>query len=155
MRKNIMYLTVGIVILFILSQFIRPDYSSEPGKTDGDISHYLDIPPTVMQTIEVSCYDCHSENTVWPWYSKIAPMSWLVSIDVHMGKKALNLSRWDEYSSMKQAGIIRLMCRTVEQKRMPPRKYTMPHPEARLTKEEKEALCAWSNSTANDLQSRF
>ena len=155
MRKKITYLAAGVIAFIIIIQFIRPDYTTIPEKTSGDMSHYLDIPPAVMQTLETSCYDCHSENTKWPWYSRIAPMSWLVVMDVHEGRGHLNLSDWDSYTPMQQAGIVRLMCRTVEQKRMPPRKYTMPHADARLTTEEKEALCLWANSTADRLHSQF
>ena len=155
MRKKIIYLAAGFITFLIIIQFIHPDYSITPGKTSGDISHYLDIPPAVIQTLETSCYDCHSENTKWPWYSRIAPMSWLIGIDVHEGREHLNMSTWDKYSPMQQAGMVRLMCRTVEQKRMPPRKYTFPHPDARLTADEKEAFCSWANSTADKLHTRF
>lgn len=79
-----------------------------------------------------ACYDCHSNQTKWPWYSHVAPMSWLVQRDVERGRAELNFSAWD--------GDADDAADAVEDGSMPPRNYTLLHPDARLSAEEKAAL---------------
>jgi hypothetical protein len=93
--------------------------------------------------------DCHSNETRWPWYSHVAPISWDVVADVARARKAMNLSEWAERTRQRPAseiGLLTAMCAGVQQDRMPLSKYRFLHPESRLTRAEKDALCAWTSS---------
>ncbi len=137
-------ISVVIGLFFIIIQFFQPHRMWTEEKLETDITKQLTVPANVAGLIERSCYDCHSVNTVWPWYSKIAPMSWLVIYDVNTGRKHLNFSRWKDYSTMIRIAKLRLVCNTLETGKMPPKKYTMIHRNAKLSKEDIDALCKWA-----------
>jgi hypothetical protein len=103
-------------------------------------------PAPVMATLRRACFNCHSHETVWPWYSYVAPVSWLVAHDVHEGRRHVNFSDWTGYppsvKSKKLAGISTL----VQEKEMPPGFYLPLHPEARLTDDDIELLSMWADS---------
>jgi hypothetical protein len=102
----------------------------------------LRVPPDVDALIRRSCYDCHSHETKWPWYSNIAPAMWLVASDVEGGRKKLNLSEWT-YQSFRAVGRLDQMAQEVHDNDMPLPPYLLMHPSARLTEEEKNLLYDW------------
>jgi hypothetical protein len=91
--------------------------------------------PETRAIAKKACYDCHSNETVWPWYSNVAPMSWLLEKDVTEAREELNFSEWERFAGRKSAEVVIDMVQTGE---MPPARYSMIHPEARLTDAEKE-----------------
>jgi hypothetical protein len=103
-------------------------------------------PTEVLAVLERACYDCHSHETKWPWYSRVAPVSWLVAHDVREGREELNFSTWNRLDSKKQVKAMHESWEEVEEGKMPPWFYLPPHPEARLTAEDREVLRAWSRS---------
>ena len=143
--KKSFKITLGIIIgLFILMQFFQPAKMSKVEKTDGDITKQLTVPPGVAELLERSCYDCHSYNTKWPFYSKISPVSWLIAFDVNTGRKHINFSAWDEYSTMIRIAKLRLVCNEIETGSMPLKQYTLIHRNAKLSKEDIETICTWA-----------
>ena len=105
-------------------------------------------PGHVAELIKGSCYDCHSNQTVYPWYSKVAPVSWYLKKHIKEGKEDLNVS---EYASMDKADKIEFLvdiCEVVEAGNMPLISYTLIHKEARLSEEDREAICVWSEEEA-------
>jgi len=110
----------------------------------------IDNPPTVAEPLWASsagrdlarraCYDCHSHETVWPWYAKVAPVSWLVYHDVAEGRRELNFSDWK--GGLKKHENMKDIAEEVNEGEMPPRMYRLGHPEAKLAAAEKEALLA-------------
>ena len=98
----------------------------------------------LAQVLERSCYDCHSNQTRWPWYASVAPVSWLVARDVDRGRHELNFSAWDGYSTVKKAKRAREVVKMVEKREMPLWLYLGLHPRARVTPGELEQLRAWS-----------
>ena len=102
--------------------------------------------------------DCHSNETRWPWYSKVAPLSWGVARDIARARKALNLSEWAVRIGQRPAmavGYLAAICAGVQQDRMPLAKYRLLHPESRLTHADKEALCSWTKAEiASQLERR-
>jgi hypothetical protein len=100
----------------------------------------------VLQVLERSCQNCHSDRTEWPWYSYVAPMSWLVEYDVHEGRAHLNLSHWQEYSPEKQKELLARMATAVRSRQMPLPRYTRVHPGARLSDTEVELIYQWARS---------
>jgi hypothetical protein len=101
------------------------------------------LPSAVGQVLRASCYDCHSNETVWPWYSHVAPISWLVASDVHRARKILNFSDWDRLGPDRQAEMLADAQGEIEEGAMPPSRYLRLHREAKLTPETKAVLLLW------------
>ncbi len=132
-KNNLLKLVVAAVILFLLIQVIplgrehaNPPIVSEP-QWDS---------PATRALFKRACFDCHSNETVWPWYANIAPMSWLVQMDVNNGRSEMNFSEWDQYQRINAD----LIAYQVTNGKMPLPQYLMLHPEARLTQAEKDQL---------------
>ena len=98
MLKKIL-IVIGVIIVAI--QFIPVDRSNPP------VTQEINAPPNVMTILKTSCYDCHSNETNWPWYSYVAPVSFLVASDVQNGRKRVNFSEWDKYDEKKREKKIR------------------------------------------------
>ncbi|HIA72534.1 MAG TPA: heme-binding protein [Phycisphaerales bacterium] len=134
----IKYFIFAIIVVAIGIQFFPAERTNPP------ITGTIEAPEKVMAIIRRSCWDCHSNETVWPWYSKIAPISWLVADDVNTGRAHMNFSEWDEYNT-KQKNHKRKECgEEVEEGEMPLWFYIPLHPEAELSEEEVETILAWS-----------
>ena len=100
-------------------------------------------PPEVEAILRRACYDCHSHETRWPWYSRVAPMSWLVAYDVHAGRKKLNLSTLGDLAPETAAHVRGEAVKEVNEGGMPLFFYVPFHPEARLTEADKAVLRTW------------
>jgi len=106
----------------------------------------ITAPADVQAVLENSCYDCHSNLTEWPWYSRVAPVSWLVYKDVKKGREELNFSEWGEYSDRRRNRKLEELEEKVADKEMPLKIYLPLHPEARLSVANAERLIDWSRS---------
>jgi hypothetical protein len=104
----------------------------------------VDAPPAVAAVLRRACYDCHSHETVWPWYSRVAPVSWLVAHDVDHGREELNFSTWSAYDDAKRRKKLKETVEEVAEGEMPPWYYVLVHPEARLADADVELLRAWA-----------
>ena len=124
-------------MLGLAAQFVRPARRNPP--VTGD----LPAPADVHQLLRRACYDCHSRETVWPWYASIAPVSWLVAHDVDEGREKLDFSIWDTLGPGKRTKKLRESAKEVEEGEMPPWQYRLVHPEARLSEAERAQLLAW------------
>jgi Haem-binding domain len=91
-----------------------------------------------------ACGNCHSDQTDWPWYSRVAPVSWWIQSHVGKGREELNFSKWNSYSERQRRAKLDSICGVISTSRMPPWSYTILHSEARLTAEDKNAVCAWA-----------
>ena len=128
---------LALPILLLVVQLIPVDRTNPPG--EGEIG----TPPQVAAILQRACYDCHSNQTVWPWYSKIAPVSWLIARDVHEGRKELNFSVWSSYSDKRKQKKLRETGKEVSEGDMPPWYYVALHPEARLSDADLQTIRAW------------
>jgi hypothetical protein len=104
-----------------------------------------------MSTLRHACFDCHSDQTRWPWYARLPVASHLLARDVNEGRGQLNLSRWDEYNRFDRADMLDKMCERASSGKMPPWPYRMMHSEARLAANDITALCAWTEHEAERL----
>jgi hypothetical protein len=95
------------------------------------------------QVLVRACGNCHSNHTDWPWYSHVAPVSWWIARHVREGREKLDFSEWETYSTSQKRDKLESMCGLISTGRMPPRMYAALHPEAKLTEENKKAVCAW------------
>ncbi len=150
MRLFIKILIVIGIISFIAIQFFQPEKN-----LSQDVKNHIfskeQLPENVKEIFKTSCVDCHSNNTNYLWYHKIAPVSWLVNIDVIKGKKELNLSEWGEMDNYDKIGAIEDIRQEVEQKTMPIKPYILMHPSAKLTDEEIAVLIAWIDKKGEEL----
>ena len=110
-----------------------------------------DVPAPVLSILRRACFDCHSEETRWPWYSVLPVASWLIEHDVEEGRSQINLSRWERYNAFDRADKLDKMCELATNGKMPLRPYRLLHPEARLSETDVKALCAWTLQEAEHL----
>jgi hypothetical protein len=130
---------IVLAIIVVGIQFIPVDRSNPP------VTGKIDAPSNVLSILKTSCYDCHSNESTWPWYSYIAPVSFLVSSDVEEGRKHLNFSEWDKYDDEKSAKKLEEIIEEVEEGVMPLSKYTLMHPEAKMDQAKIKVLKDWVN----------
>ena len=126
-------------ITLVLIQFIPMDV---PEKLEGNPKSEITAPTEVMSVLKRSCYDCHSNALVYPWYDKIAPASWYAKGHVKDGREILNFSKWKEYDQEKQLKLLDKIPKSIAI-RMPLPSYLWLHEEAKLTKEEKRMISKW------------
>ncbi len=128
------------VTLLIVAQFIPVQQTNPPVLSDIQAS------PAVKAVLVKACFDCHSHETVWPWYSRVAPISWWVAGHVEKGRKDLNFSRWPTFDFVTQDLLLRDIEDQVSRREMPPRSYALGHPEARLDDGERQLLLEWARA---------
>ena len=131
-------LFVVIVMAFVAIQLIPIQQTNPPIEEDIVVS------PEVKAILKRACYDCHSHETVWPWYSHVAPASWLLAWDVAEGREELNFSTWNQYSQKKRDKIIKEILEEIEEGEMPPWFYLPLHPEGRLSESDRAVLKEWA-----------
>ena len=102
--------------------------------------------PDVAAIFDRSCRDCHSNKTVWPWYTNVAPISWFIANHVNEGRHSLNLSEWGRLDRDRQDRKLRQICDEIQDGVMPLSTYTPLHPGSTLSEEDKKTLCAWTDA---------
>jgi len=147
-KKTIVWI---IVIVAIVIQFIpsgRPDVVQD---NPNDLILNNSVPDSVKNILRTSCYDCHSNETVYPWYAYVAPVSWLVSRDIRKGHEKLNFSEWENHDKIKKAEYLDSMSDALENEEMPLPIYLLMHANAKLTPEERQQLIDWTGNFADSL----
>jgi hypothetical protein len=134
------------VIVFAGLQLIPVDHSNPPAVASHSIFATDALPPKVEAVLRRSCQDCHSNETHWPWYSYVAPMSWIVASDVHKARRQMNFSEWAGYSEKKREERLNGICEQVVNGDMPEGKYALIHRRARVSEDERRAVCQWVES---------
>jgi hypothetical protein len=120
-----------------------------PGRrTNPPIETEIPAAAEIRQILRRSCYDCHSNETRWPWYAQVAPVSWLVVHDVNDARKHLNFSTWNAYDAKKRAHKLEELREELNEDAMPLWYYLPLHPEAKLSDDDKERLLAWAKSAS-------
>ena len=104
------------------------------------------VPASVVDVFAHACVNCHSEKTHWPWYSEVAPVSWLVESDVKRAREHLNLSRWNSLEAADQRLRLTAIATVIENREMPPHKYIVFHPEARLSADDSIQVIEWTRA---------
>ena len=145
MIRKILKIAALLLILVVAGiQFVRPERtnpSSDPAKT---LEASDKVPAEIAEVLKRSCNDCHSNNTVWPWYSNVAPMSWSIVNHVNEGREELNFSEWGAYSEDRQARKLEEICEEVEERWMPHYQYVWLHRDAALSDSDIRLLCSWA-----------
>ena len=134
---------IGLAALAV-AQFIQPSKDNPPIDPARSIDAAPFHQPEVAAIFERACNDCHSHKTVWPWYGKVAPISWYLSYDVKKGRSELNFSEWSAYTPQQSQKLLREICEEVSEGKMPGKAYTLAHPSSALTDADIQTLCAWT-----------
>ncbi len=144
MAKKLKFVVIAVVVLLAGSQFIQSDRSNPPINPAATIEAVAKPNAEFTAVASRACYNCHSNNTVWPWYSRIAPVSWLVADDVKEGRAHLNFSEWGLLSPEVARTRLQDVCDEVQSGDMPLWQYRLIHPEAKLSAQDVKALCSAS-----------
>lgn len=144
-RPPAKWIVVGSVAVLVLIQLIQPNRTNPPIVPSRSLESHVDVPPDVQSILKRSCYDCHSNATVWPWYSHVAPVSWYVGRDVTVARSHVNFQNWEAQVSP-QEGLehLGLTCKLVREGKMPPADYRFIHKGTDVSPEEAKAVCAWT-----------
>lgn len=152
-RFRIKPIIVATVVLLAAIQIVPVSAHNAPVVPSHSIYSVQAMPPQVRSVFENSCNDCHSSETHWPWYSHIAPVSWIVAHDVREGRKHVNFSEWGTYSPKKQEDKLELICEQVTNGDMPDAMYAFFHRQSRLTQDQRDAVCEWVETARANLDS--
>lgn len=150
MRKIIQILFVLLIVTFVVIQFFQPDNNSE-GISENHIFEQEIISDEIKSIFTNACLDCHSNETKYLWYHRIAPVSWMVNQHIEDGKKHLNLSDWGEFDIFEKIGVLDEICDEVEDEKMPLKSYLIIHKKAKLTEDQVLELCAWTEKLSEEL----
>jgi hypothetical protein len=138
--RGLRRIIIGIAIVAVGIQFVPVDRSNPPVTSEVPAS------PEVRAVLRRACYDCHSNETVWPSYTKVAPMSWLAVRDVQKGRRELNFSEWNQYTASRQAKLLKESWKEVAEGEMPLWFYLPTHRDAILSAGDRALLRAWSQA---------
>lgn len=151
MRRIIKKILLAILVIFIAIQFIRPDRNKSDQVESTDISKLVNIPDSVQAVLKNACYDCHSNNTEYPWYVNIQPLGWLMANHIKQGKAMLNFSEFDNYSPRKQLSKLTGIANSIRDNIMPISSYKWMHKNARLSDDEKALITDWVQRSKDSL----
>jgi hypothetical protein len=142
---------LAVIALLVLIQFIPNELPKVTLENKSDLLLNNDFPIEIENQIKASCYDCHSNETIYPWYSYIAPVSFLVKRDTKEGRKELNFSEWENLDKKKKAKHLTHIIEEIEEGNMPFPPYLITHSNAKLSVEVKQNLINWADSYAESL----
>jgi hypothetical protein len=147
------WLPIIVALVFVAIQFKRPARTNPPVDESQTIFVRTQMTPKVAAIFDRSCRDCHSNKTVWPWYTNFAPISWFIVDHVNQGRQHVNLSEWGRLDRDHQDKKLRQICDEVTDGAMPLSSYTPLHPGSKLSAEDLKALCDWTDAERQRLSS--
>jgi hypothetical protein len=150
MKKVTTVILVLLLVGFIVIQFFQPEKNFKQTTTENFV-YQLEVPETVKKYLVNSCFDCHSNQTRYPWYGRIAPVSWILNKHIAEGKENLNFSEWAGYSKRKQLSLLNEICESAADRSMPLKSYISLHKDAELFDFEIEEICDWTEDAAENL----
>ncbi len=144
---------IGLVLAIVLVgiQFIPIKYNLDAEVSTSDFIATNEVPNSIASILKTSCYDCHSNNTNYPWYSKIQPMGMLMQDHIEEGKEELNFSAFGNYSKRRQKSKLKSIISQIKDEEMPLKSYLLMHSDAALDEAKKEELINW----LSDLQKKL
>jgi hypothetical protein len=140
------YVAIGLAVLFVLAQFVRPDLSNPPLDPKERIEASVNVPSDVAAILKRSCNDCHTNETIHPWYANITPVNWWLKSHFEHGREHLNFSTWARYTPDQKEKRLEEVCEVVGSGEMPLPSYLWGHRDAALSSEDVSLLCSWARS---------
>jgi hypothetical protein len=144
MKKVIKVIFILLFLVFLGIQFIRPNRINPSINKNETLENVVSVPADVQKIFNRSCNDCHSNNTNYPWYSNIAPISWSVVDHIKDGREELNFSKWGTYSDQRKERKLEEICEEIRERHMPHNQYLWIHWDAQLTDSDIKIICDWS-----------
>ena len=139
-KSLIWYTILGLIILMQVYPIERPMVSTD---ISNDLLSNIDVPSEVGRMLRTTCYDCHSSETTYPWYTNIAPVKFLIYRDINEGREHLNFSNWTNLSKMEIAGALSEISDEVSDGDMPMKMYPIMHPDAKLSDADRDLIVKW------------
>lgn len=151
-RGRFRFAVVGFLLPWLVTSLVVHPLPHQAPDARAELFHGAPITPAVVDAFSHACLDCHSERTRWPWYSQVAPVSWLVESDVSRARKRFNVSRWDMLSATDQRLLLTAIATVIENREMPPARYVVLHPEAKLSAREIVEVITWTRAERRRLR---
>jgi hypothetical protein len=142
---------LGVVLAGAIMQFFQPAPNIDPGPYLKDISNVVAVPDSIHHLLKIGCYDCHSNHTSYPSYSKIQPGGWYLTRHITKGKAELNFHLFASYSKRKQRSKLKAIIGQLNDGEMPLSSYKLLHPEARFSPKQQQAIIEWAEHAADSL----
>lgn len=150
--SRIKKILLALLIAFIAIQFIQPARNKSGQVLATDMAAMYKMPDTVQAVLKVACYDCHSNNTNYPWYTYVQPVGWILASHIRHGKEELNFNEFGSYTARRQQSKLKAIANQVKDGDMPLYSYTIMHKDARLNREQKQLIIAWAQKTRDSLE---
>jgi len=147
-KRLLWYSIIGVIVLMQAYPVSQPKISED---NPNDLIATTEVPDNIAGMLKTACYDCHSNETIYPWYSYVAPIKWLVYRDTYEGREDLNFSNWADMSKMDQATALSDISDEVLEGEMPMKIYPIMHAEAKLSDEDRQALADWADELTESL----
>jgi hypothetical protein len=142
---------LGLAVIFLALQFVRPAKNLSPGPGPQDITTKVAVPDEVQRVFTKACYDCHSDHTRYPWYAEVEPVGWWLASHIHDGKQHLNFSEFGAYNAKTADRRLKQIARTVNSGFMPLNSYTWIHRDAILTTAEIKLISDWADAARTQI----
>jgi len=149
--KIVKIIAMILLVAFVGIQFVPTARNQSNTVPSTDFMLVNNVPETIQKKLEVSCYDCHSNNTQYPWYNKIQPVAWFLEDHIKEGKAELNFNEWDSLSSRRKASKLRSIIKQIESGEMPLDSYTLIHKDAKVSEAEAEELISFITQLKDSL----
>ncbi len=145
MNKRKILKKIGLILLliFIVIQFIPTNRNLSTQVLKDDFITTFNPPKNIATKLKISCYDCHSNNTYYPWYNKIQPIAWFLENHINEAKKELNFSEFGNYSNRRQKSKLKSIISQIKDNEMPLKSYTIMHKDAIITDKRKKQIIIW------------
>lgn len=153
--KTIKKIILALFIVLIALQVMQPARNKSGQVLPTEFTGVYAVPDSVKKILLNACYDCHSNNTAYPWYSNIQPMAWIMKRHIDNGKEKLNFSEFGMYSSRRQISKLKGIANEIRDDEMPLSSYKLMHTKANLSKEQKALVIEWMNKTADSLSVNY
>lgn len=155
LKRIIKTILIVLLVAFIIIQFFRPEKNSGVETPINQITAVQPVPEDAQEILRVSCYDCHSNTTHYPWYDYIQPVAWILHDHIVEGKKELNFSEFATYPVYRQYKKFKEIQRQIKEGEMPLFSYTIPHRDAKLNEDQKSILIDWAANAMKEMESKY
>ena len=149
--KIVKIIAIVLLVVFVGIQFIPSSRNQSDTVPETDFMLVNDVPENIQNKLQVSCYDCHSNNTQYPWYNKVQPVAWFLEDHIKEGKAELNFNEWDSLSTRRKTSKLRSIIKQIENGEMPLDSYTFIHRDAKFSEAEAEEIINWVTQLKNSL----
>jgi heme-binding protein len=151
-KKVVKIVIIVLAAAFVIAQFFRPDRTLVPENPADTLEASTQVPQNVEAILTRSCVDCHSNRTTFPWYSNVSPVSWFLANHINEGRQELNISTWNTTDTKRRVRKLDKMCEEVQNGEMPLPSYLWIHWDAKLSPNDVNALCDWTDAEKQRLQ---